>query len=102
MTRHYETFLGSFWVASKKNERVGENNKKDGQKVVQLYFQYITERKTSIQKQFSVSDEESHGARKRRDLGLDVLTSLSLGQYIKASVWDFPVMTSLSVNKWYV
>ena len=32
----------------------------------------------------------------------DVLTSLSLGQYIKASVWDFPVMTSLSVNKWYV
>ena len=35
-------------------------------------------------------------------LGLDVLTSLSLGQYIKASVWDFPAMTSLSVNKWYV
>ena len=33
------------------------------------------------------------------DLGLDVLTSLSLGQYIKASVWDFPVMASLSVNK---
>ena len=31
-------------------------------------------------------------------LGLNVLTSLSLGQYIKASVWDFPVMTSLSVN----
>ena len=27
------------WVASKSNERVGENNKKDGQKVVQLYFQ---------------------------------------------------------------
>ena len=27
------------------------------------------------------------------DLGLDV--------YIKASVLDFPVMTSLSVNKWY-
>ena len=36
------------------------------------------------------------------DLDLEVLTSLSLGQYIKASVWDFPVMTSLSVNKWYV
>ena len=28
-----------------------------------------------------------------------VLTSLLLGQYIKASVWDFPLMTSLSVNK---
>ena len=28
--------------------------------------------------------------------------SLSLGQYINASVWDFPVMTSLSVDKWYV
>ena len=27
------------------------------------------------------------------DQGLDVLTSLSLGQYIKAEVWDFPVMT---------
>ena len=27
------------------------------------------------------------------DRGLDVLTSLSLGQYIKAEVWDFPVMT---------
>ena len=26
------------------NERVGENNKKDGQKVVQLYFQYLTEK----------------------------------------------------------
>ena len=26
----------------------------------------------------------------------------SLGQYIKALVWDFPVMTSLSVNKWYL
>ena len=36
------------------------------------------------------------------DLGLDVLTSLSLGQYIKTSVQDFPVMTSLAVNKWYV
>ena len=36
------------------------------------------------------------------DLSLDVLTSLSLGQYMKASVWDFPVMTSLSVNKWYI
>ena len=35
------------------------------------------------------------------DLGLNVLTSLSLGQYIKASVRDFPVMTSLSVNKYY-
>ena len=33
------------------------------------------------------------------DLRLNVLISLSLGQYIKASVWDFPVMTSLSVNK---
>ena len=32
----------------------------------------------------------------------DVLTSLSLSQCIKASVWDFPVMTSLSVNKWYL
>ena len=32
-------------------------------------------------------------------LGVDVLISLSLGQYIKASVWDFPLMTSLSVNK---
>ena len=28
-----------------------------------------------------------------------VLTSLSLGQYGKASVWDFPVTTSLSVIK---
>ena len=36
------------------------------------------------------------------DLGLDVLTSLSLGQYIKASIWGFPVMTSLLVNKWYL
>ena len=34
------------------------------------------------------------------DLSLDVLTLLSLGQYI--TVWDFPVMTSLSVNKWYI
>ena len=31
---------------------------------------------------------------------LDVLTSLLLRQYIKASVRYFPVMTSLSVNKW--
>ena len=23
-------------------------------------------------------------------------------RYIKAEVWDFPLMTSLSVNKWYV
>ena len=38
------------------------------------------------------------------NLGLGVLTSLSLGQYIKASrsVSDFPVMTSLSVNKYYI
>ena len=28
-----------------------------------------------------------------------ILTSLSLGQYSKASVWDFPVTTSLSVIK---
>ena len=34
------------------------------------------------------------------DLSLDVLTLLSLGQYI--TVWGFPVMTSLSVNKWYI
>jgi len=27
------------------------------------------------------------------DRGLDVLTSLSLGQYLKAEVWDFPVMS---------
>ena len=27
------------------------------------------------------------------DVGLDVLTSLSLCQYIKVSVWDFPVLT---------
>ena len=27
--------------------------------------------------------------------------SLSLLQYIKPSVWDFPIMTSLLVNKWY-
>ena len=32
-------FSRLFWVASKSNERVGENSKKDGQKVVQLYFQ---------------------------------------------------------------
>ena len=32
-------FSRLFWVASKSTERVGENNKKDGQKVVQLYFQ---------------------------------------------------------------
>ena len=32
------------------------------------------------------------------DLGLDVLTSLSIGQYsIKASVSDFSVMTALSL-----
>ena len=30
------------------------------------------------------------------------LIHLSLGQYTKASDWDFPVMTSLSVNKWYL
>ena len=35
------------------------------------------------------------------DQGLDVLTSLSLGQYTKVLVWDFPVMSSLSVIKWY-
>ena len=34
------------------------------------------------------------------DLSLDVLTLLSLGQY--TTVWGFPVMTSLSVNKWYI
>ena len=32
--------------------------------------------------------------------GPTVLTSLSLGQYGKASVWDFPLTTSLSVIKW--
>ena len=42
---------------------MGEKNKKDGQKVVQLFS--ITERKTSIRKHFSMSDEESHGAHKR-------------------------------------
>jgi len=31
-----------------------------------------------------------------------VYFTILLGQYIKASVWDFPVMTSLSVNKWYL
>ena len=30
------------------------------------------------------------------------LSLLSLGQYIKALIRDFPVMTSLSVNKWYI
>ena len=35
------------------------------------------------------------------DLGLDGLTSISLGQYIKALVWDFPLMTSLLVSKRY-
>ena len=29
-------------------------------------------------------------------------TTLSLGQCIKASVWDFPVMTLLSLNKWCI
>ena len=33
------------------------------------------------------------------NLDLAVSTSPSLGQYGKVSVWDFPVMTSLSVNK---
>ena len=37
-------FSRLFWVASKSNERVGENNKKDGQKVVQLYFQSLKEK----------------------------------------------------------
>ena len=32
----------------------------------------------------------------------DVLISLSLGEYIKALVCDFPVMTTLSVNKGYI
>ena len=32
----------------------------------------------------------------------DVLISLSLDEYIKALVWDFPVMTTLSVNKGYI
>ena len=32
-------FSRLFWVASKSNEPLGENNKKGGQKVVQLYFQ---------------------------------------------------------------
>ena len=32
-------FSRLFWVASKSNEHVGENNKKDGQKVEQLCFQ---------------------------------------------------------------
>ena len=32
-------------------------------------------------------------AREISDLNLDVLTLLLLGQYIKASVWDFPAMT---------
>ena len=33
---------------------------------------------------------------------LDGFTSLSLSQYLKASVWDFPVMTSLPIDKWYM
>ena len=36
---------------------------------------------------------------KMSNLVLAVLTSLSLGQYSKASVWNFTVKTSLSVNK---
>ena len=38
------------------------------------------------------------------DLGLNVLTSLSLGQYIKAEVWDFPVMPDRTeeVNKLFI
>ena len=37
--RELWNFSQLFWVATKSNERMGENNKKDGQKVVQLYFQ---------------------------------------------------------------
>ena len=37
-------FSRLFWVASKSNECMGENNKKDGQKVVQLYFQLLKEK----------------------------------------------------------
>ena len=33
------------------------------------------------------------------DLSLEVLISLSLGEYFEALVWNFPVMTSLSVYK---
>ena len=41
---------------------MGENNQKDGQSTT---ISSITERKTSIQILFSMSDEENHSARKR-------------------------------------
>ena len=117
------------WVMSKIYEREGENNKNYRQNIT-IYS--ITERNILAYRYFfSMSDEESHSARKRmlkitsgvfycihiinnlltssvRSLQGNprprpwCLTSQSLGQYIKTSVWDFPVMTSLWVNKWYI
>ena len=78
---------------------MGEN-KKYGQSTAAIFL--MTERKTSVQILLYLVCTVITG--KSQTSNLDVLTSLLLRQPIKASVCDFPVfvMTSLSVNKWYV
>ena len=44
---------------------MGENNKKDGQSEVNLYFQQLKEKLSYIYF-FSISNEESHSARKHK------------------------------------
>ena len=69
-----------------------------------------TDSKISGQQRFDRNNNERVGEREneghsQEEIGLfafvvgGVLTSLSLGQYGKASVWDFPVTSSLSVIK---
>ena len=63
MTGHYETFLGSFELGVKAMSAWAKTTKRWSKGGTTMFS--ITERKTSIQKHFSKSDEESHGARKR-------------------------------------
>jgi len=60
MTGHYETFLGSFELRVKATSAWAKRTKKWSKGGTTIFS--ITERKTSIQKHFSMSDEESHGA----------------------------------------
>ena len=127
MTGHYENLFrldGSFELWVKATSAWAKTTTKNDDKV-QLCFQKLKE-KLAYRYFFSMSrDEESHSARKRMwkitQSGVFIVFFLrialkghiinnllnssfrtSLGQYIKAEVWDFPVMTSLSVNKWFI
>ena len=91
--------MNFFFLPARREEKPLAQGRKHNKKVF-----LISKRKLPAYRYFfSMSNEENYSEseffiqREILDIGLDALTSPSLCQFIKALVWDFPVMTLISI-----